>query len=82
MHVTVALTILSDGMGGSHGTYGGGKNVYRVLMGKVEGKRIPGGPRHGWGDNVKMNVDQRGSKGVCWICVSQVRDHWWAVAHV
>jgi hypothetical protein len=30
------------------------KGVYRVLVGKPEGKRPPGRPRHRWEDNIKM----------------------------
>ena len=30
--------------------------VYRVLVGKPEGKRQPGRPRHGWEDNIKMDL--------------------------
>ena len=38
--------------------YGGG--VYRVLMGKLEGKRPLGRPRHRWEDNIKMDLQEVG----------------------
>jgi hypothetical protein len=31
------------------------RGVYRVLVGKPEGKRPPGRPRHRWEDNIKMD---------------------------
>jgi hypothetical protein len=38
-------------------TYGG---VYRVLVGKPEGKRPLGRPRRRWEDNIKMNLQEVG----------------------
>jgi len=35
---------------------GEGRGIYRVLMGKYEGKRPLGGPWHRWVDNIKMDV--------------------------
>jgi len=35
---------------------GEGRVVYRVLVGKPDGKRQLGRPRHRWDDNVKMNL--------------------------
>jgi hypothetical protein len=34
---------------------GEGRGVYRVLVGRPEGKRPLGRPRHGWEDNIKMD---------------------------
>ena len=34
--------------------------MYTVLMGKPEGKRPPGRPRHRWEDNVKMDLEEGG----------------------
>ena len=39
-------------MGGAGSTYGERRGVYRVLMGKPEGKRPFGSPRHRWEDNI------------------------------
>jgi hypothetical protein len=39
------------------------RGVYRVLVGKPEGKRPLGRPRHRWEDNIKMNFQKVG-KGV------------------
>ena len=50
-------------MGGACGTYGGGERVYRVLVGKPEGKRPLGRPRRRWEDNIKMDLQEVG----CWV---------------
>jgi hypothetical protein len=36
--------------------YGEGRGVYRVLVGKPEGKRTMGRPRRIWEDNIKMDL--------------------------
>jgi hypothetical protein len=38
------------------------RNVYRILVGKPEGKRPLGKPRHGWVDDIKMDLRE----GVVW----------------
>jgi hypothetical protein len=35
---------------------GEGRNVYRVLVGKPEGKRLPGRPRSRWEDGIRMDL--------------------------
>jgi len=47
-------------MGGACGTYGEGRGVYRVLVGKPEGKRPLGRPRRRWEDNIKMYLQEVG----------------------
>jgi len=39
---------------------GEGRGVYRVLVGKPEGKRTLGRPRRRWKDNIKMNLQEVG----------------------
>jgi hypothetical protein len=41
-----------------------GKGVYRVLVGRTEGKRPPGRPRNRWKDNIKMDFKEIGIDGV------------------
>jgi hypothetical protein len=36
------------------------RNVYRVLMGKPEGKRPLGSPRHRWEDGIRMDLREIG----------------------
>jgi hypothetical protein len=47
-------------MGGAWSTYGEGRGVYRVLVGKPEGKRPLGSPRRRWEDNVRMDLQEVG----------------------
>ena len=47
-------------MGGACGTYGGTTGVYRVLVGKLEGKKQLGRPRRRWEDNNKMDLQEVG----------------------
>jgi hypothetical protein len=37
-----------------------GRNLYRVLVGKPEGKRPLERPRHKWDDGIKMNLGESG----------------------
>ena len=46
---------------------GEGRGVYRVLVGKHEGKRPLGRPRHRWDDNIKMDLQEVGCWGMDWI---------------
>jgi len=55
--------------------------VYRVLVGKPEGKRPLGRPRHRWEDNIKMNLQEVGCGGMDWLDVAQVGDRWRAVVN-
>jgi hypothetical protein len=45
-------------MGGAWSTYGEGTGVYRVLVGKPEGKTPLGRPRRRWEDNVRMDLQE------------------------
>jgi hypothetical protein len=47
--------------------------VYRLLVGKREGKRTLGRPRHRWIDNIKMDLLEMGLGGVDWIGLAQDR---------
>jgi hypothetical protein len=51
--------------------------VYRVLMGKPEGKRPLGRPRHRWEDGIRMDFREIGWGSVNWIQLAQDRDRWW-----
>ena len=58
---------------------GKGRGVYRVLVGKPEGKRPLGRPRRRWEDNIKIDHQEVG--GVCgdWMELAEDRDRWWAL---
>jgi hypothetical protein len=53
--------------------------VYRVLVGKQEGKRPLGRPRHRWEDNIKMDLQEVRCGCEDWIGLAQVRDRWRAL---
>jgi len=50
--------------------------IYRVLVGKPEGKRPLGRPRRRWEDNIKMDLQEVGCGGMDWIETTQDRDRW------
>jgi hypothetical protein len=58
---------------------GQGRGVYRVLVGKPEGKRPLGRPRLRWEDNIKMDHQKVGCGGMDWIELAQDRDMWQAL---
>ena len=53
--------------------------VYRVLVGKPEGKRPLGIPRRRWVDNIKMDLQQVGCGGMDWIELTRDRGRWRAL---
>ena len=50
-------------MGGASRAYGGDERLYRVLVGKPEGKRPLGRPRRRWEDNIKRDLQEVGRGG-------------------
>jgi hypothetical protein len=52
------------------------RNAYRLLVGKPEGKRPLGRPRHSWVDNIRMDLVEVGWGDVDWIGPAQDRDRW------
>ena len=61
--------------------WGERRGVYRVLVGKPEGKRPLGGPRRRWEDNIKMGLLEVGCGGMDWIELAQDRDRWRALVN-
>ena len=52
------------------------RGMYRVLVGKPEGKRQFWRPRHRWEDNINMNLQEVGCGGMNWIELAKDRDRW------
>ena len=55
------------------------RGVYRVLLGKPEGRRPPGKPRCRWVDNNKVDLQEVGCGYMDWIGLTQDRDRWRAL---
>jgi hypothetical protein len=56
-------------------------NMYRLLVGKPEGRRPLGRPRRRWIDNIKMDLLEIGSSVVDWIGLAQDRYRWRALVN-
>jgi hypothetical protein len=58
------------------------RGVYRVLVGKPEGKRPFGRPRRRWKDNIKMDLQEVIYGSMYWIDLAPDRDWWRALVNV
>jgi hypothetical protein len=47
------------------------RNIYKVLVGKPEGKRSFERPMHRWKNNIKMELTETGWEDVYWIHLPQ-----------
>ena len=52
------------------------RGVYRVLVGKPEGKRPRWRPRRRWEDNIKIDLQETECVGMDWIELAQYWDSW------
>ena len=50
--------------------------MFRVLVGKLEGKRPLERPRRRWVDNIMMDLQEVGCGYMDWIGLAQDRDRW------
>jgi hypothetical protein len=57
------------------------RNMYRLLVGKPEGKRPLGRPRRRWADNVRMDLEEVGWGDVDWIGLAKDRNMWRALVN-
>jgi hypothetical protein len=62
-------------------THGEKRNVYTILVGKLEGKRPLERPRRRWEDNIRINLRGIGRGGMYWIHLAQDRDQWKALVN-
>ena len=57
------------------------RGVYKVLMGKREGKKPLRRPRCRWEDNIKMDLQAVECGGIDWIELAQDRDSCWTLVN-
>jgi hypothetical protein len=55
--------------------------VYRVFVGKPEGKRPLGRPRRRWEENIKMDLQEAECGVMDWIELAQDRERWRALVN-
>jgi hypothetical protein len=61
---------------------GDGRGAYRVLVRRREGKRPIGRPRRRWEDNIEIDLQEVGWRGVNWIDLARHRDRWQVFVNV
>jgi hypothetical protein len=59
-----------------------GRGMYRVLVGKPEGKRPLGRPRLRLEDNIKADLQEVGCRGMDWIELAQDMNKWQVLVNV
>ena len=57
------------------------RGVYRVLVGRPDGKKPLGRTMRRWEDNIKMGLQEVGWGGMAWIALAQDRDRWRALVN-
>ena len=57
------------------------RSVYRVLVGKPEGKKPLGRTKRRWEDDIKIDLLEVGCGGMDWIELAQDRDRWRALVN-
>jgi hypothetical protein len=50
------------------------RNAYRILVGKLEGKKPLERPRRRWVDNIKIDIREIGYDGADWVDLAQDRE--------
>jgi hypothetical protein len=60
---------------------GAKRNAYRILVGKLEGRRSFGRSRRRWVNNIKIDLREIGWDGIDWVDLTQDRDQWRALVN-
>ena len=67
---------MRDACSGDKTRMGEERGVYRVLLGKPEGRRPMGRPRRRWVNNIRMDLQEVGCGYIDWTGLAQDRDRW------
>ena len=54
---------------------------YRILVGRTQGRRLSGRPRHRWEDNIKMDLQEVEWGAMDWIDLAPDMDRWRALVN-
>jgi hypothetical protein len=57
------------------------RDLYRILVGRPEGRRPLGRPRCRWKDNIQIDLQEVGWGSMYWIELAEDRDRWRAVVN-
>jgi hypothetical protein len=57
------------------------RGAYRIFVGRPEGRRPLGRPRHRWEDNIEMDLQNVGWGAMDWIELAEDRDSWRALVN-
>jgi hypothetical protein len=68
-------------MGRAYSTNGENRKAYKILVGKLDGKRPLVRSRRRWVDNIKMDLREIGWDCMDWIDLDQDRDQRWALVN-
>ena len=58
-----------------------GRSSFKILTGKLTGKRSLGRSRRSWEDNIRMDLEERGINAGNWVDSAQDRDYWRALVN-
>jgi hypothetical protein len=74
--ILLADQIKENKVGRTCGTHWRGQKVYRILVGKPEGRRPLGRRRRRWEDGIRMDLRE-----IDWIQLTQDRGRWWSLVN-
>ena len=57
------------------------RSAFKILTGKLTGKRPLGRPRRRWEDNIRMDLEEIGINAGNWVDSAQDRDYWRALVN-
>jgi hypothetical protein len=80
-HIIWAIKLRRMRWAGHVVNIGARRGIYRALVGNPEGKRPLGRPRHGWENNIKLDIQEVGCGSMDWIELAQDRGRWRALVH-